>query len=200
MGNTDSLNSQRPGLEGSHHLPPYSIFYVSPQYLHPNGFYSWDSQRGVSKLSWFGLAGLSKLITPGSYLWSGWGLKQTYSFPQKISNDVSHSTCAHRVRSIPDFLWSDVELPVWFLALLLTITCDANVWMAHARPFLTSTLQGLSNGIKNTSRWGVLTSTIELWNCKSPEGLQVPTFGSLSLILTLASKWGCEKNTHYANK
>jgi hypothetical protein len=34
--------------------------------------------------------------------------------------------------------------------------------MAHARPFSTSTLQGLSNGVKNTSRKGVLTSEIEL--------------------------------------
>jgi hypothetical protein len=34
--------------------------------------------------------------------------------------------------------------------------------MAHARPFSTSTLQALSNGIKNTSRKGVLTSAIEL--------------------------------------
>ncbi len=54
----------------------------------------------------------------------------------------------------------------------------------------TSRLQNLSNGIKNTSRWGVLTFSIELWSCGSPKGLQVSTFGSASLILTLASKWG----------
>ncbi len=29
-GNTDSLDSPRPRLEGSHHLPPYSILYVIP--------------------------------------------------------------------------------------------------------------------------------------------------------------------------
>jgi hypothetical protein len=34
--------------------------------------------------------------------------------------------------------------------------------MAHARPFWTSTLQELFNGIKNTSRQGVLTFAIEL--------------------------------------
>jgi hypothetical protein len=34
--------------------------------------------------------------------------------------------------------------------------------MAHARPFSTSSLQDLSNGIKNTSRKGVLTPEIEL--------------------------------------
>jgi hypothetical protein len=34
--------------------------------------------------------------------------------------------------------------------------------MAHARPFSTSTLQDLFNGLKNTSRKGVLTPAIEL--------------------------------------
>jgi hypothetical protein len=34
--------------------------------------------------------------------------------------------------------------------------------MAHARPFSTSSLQDLSNGIKKTSRQGVLTLEIEL--------------------------------------
>jgi hypothetical protein len=33
--------------------------------------------------------------------------------------------------------------------------------MAHAKPFSTFTLQGLSNGIKNASRRGVLISAIE---------------------------------------
>jgi len=34
--------------------------------------------------------------------------------------------------------------------------------MAHTRPFSTSTLQDLSENIKNTSRQGVLTLEIEL--------------------------------------
>jgi len=74
----------------------------------------------------------------------------------------------------------------------LTITYAIDVQMAHARPFSTFTLQGLSNGIKNTSRQCVLNFTIEFGSCGSPEGLQVPIFGSASLILTLASKWGCD--------
>ncbi len=64
--------------------------------------------------------------------------------------------------------------------------------MAHARPFWTSTLQDLSNGINNTSMWGVLTPSIELWVFGSPEGLQTPIFGSVSGDLTLPSKWGCD--------
>jgi len=70
-GNTNSLDSPRPELRGSHHLPPYSILYAAPPHPHPNGFYSRDSQRGVPKLSRFGLSGLWELITPGSDLGLG---------------------------------------------------------------------------------------------------------------------------------
>jgi hypothetical protein len=44
-------DSSRPGLGGSHHLPPYSILYNTPWRLHPNGSFSRDSQVGVPKLS-----------------------------------------------------------------------------------------------------------------------------------------------------
>jgi hypothetical protein len=74
-----------------------------------------------------------------------------------------------------------------------TITCAANVQMAHARPFRTSTLQDLSNDIRNTSMQGVLTPAIELWVSGSPGGLPSPIFGSVSGNLTLPSKWGCDK-------
>jgi hypothetical protein len=94
-GNTDSLDSTRLGLGGSHHLPPYSILCVYPHDLHPNDFLSRYSQGGVSKLFRFGLIGLWELITPSSYLWLGWRLKQTCSSPQELSNSVLHSTCTH---------------------------------------------------------------------------------------------------------
>jgi hypothetical protein len=57
--------------------------------------------------------------------------------------------------------------------------------MAHARPFLTSTLQDLFNDIKNTSRRGVLTLEIELCVFESPRGLPSPHFRSVSVIFTL---------------
>jgi hypothetical protein len=147
-------------------------------------------------MSRFGLPGLWELIAPNSDLGLGWGLKQTCISPQELSNGVLHFICTHWNRSIPDFLWSGVKLALWLPALLSTITCAENVQMAHARPFSTFKLQELSNSIKNTSRQGVLTSIIELWSCGSPGGLQVPTFGSASLILTLASKWGCDTLPH----
>jgi len=39
---------------------------------------------------------------------------------------------------------------------------------------------------------GVLTPAIKLWIFGSLEGLQVPTFGSVSFILTFSPKWGCD--------
>ncbi len=54
-GNTNTQDSPRPGLGGSHHLPPYSIFCASPQGPHRNGFLSQDSQVGVLKLQQLGL-------------------------------------------------------------------------------------------------------------------------------------------------
>jgi hypothetical protein len=64
--------------------------------------------------------------------------------------------------------------------------------MAYARPFWTSTLQDRSNGINNTSMQGVLTPVIKVCVFGSLGGLQVLTFGSVSFILTLTSKWGCD--------
>jgi len=92
----DSLDSPRPGLEGSHHLPPYNILYSSPPHLHPNGFFSWDSQSGVPKLSWFGLSGLWTFITSRPELRSRRGLNQSCRFPWELLNGVSHFTCTHR--------------------------------------------------------------------------------------------------------
>ncbi len=94
-GNTDSLDSPRLGLGGSHHLPPYSILCVTPRHPHPNGYLSRDSQGGVSKLSRFGLSRLWELITPSLDLWLGWSIKQTWSSPQELSNGLLHSTCTH---------------------------------------------------------------------------------------------------------
>jgi len=92
----DSLDSPRPGLGGSHHLPPYSIHCVSPPHLHPNGTFSRDSQSGISKLSRFGILGLWAFITSRFDLRLGQGLKQTCNSPWELSNSVLHSTCTHR--------------------------------------------------------------------------------------------------------
>ncbi len=86
-GNTDSLDSPRPRLGRSHHLPPYIIICTCPRHLHPNDF-----------LSRFGLPGLWEFITLSSDLWLGWGLKQTCSSPQDLFKGMSHSPCNLRGR------------------------------------------------------------------------------------------------------
>jgi len=87
----DTLDSPRPGLGGSHHLPPYSILYNFPPRLHPNGYFSQDSQGGVPKLSWVGVLGLWELISPGSNLRLEWGLNQSCISPWDLFNAMSHS-------------------------------------------------------------------------------------------------------------
>jgi hypothetical protein len=61
--NTDTQDSPRPRLGGSHHLPPYSILCSSPPRLHPNGYFSRDSRMGVPKLRQMGLPRLWSPIT-----------------------------------------------------------------------------------------------------------------------------------------
>jgi hypothetical protein len=94
----DSLDSPRPGLVGSHHLPPYSILYVTPPHPHSNDSLSRDSQSGVPKLSRFELPGLWAFITSRSDLRLRRGLKKTCSFPWELSNGMSHSIFTHRDR------------------------------------------------------------------------------------------------------
>jgi hypothetical protein len=78
---------------GSHHLPPYSILCVSPQDPHPNDILFRDSQMGVPKFPKLGLLWLWGLITLCSDLWLRWGVKQSCSPHQKLSNGMSHVTC-----------------------------------------------------------------------------------------------------------
>ncbi len=109
-GNTDSLDSPRPGFRGSHHLPPYSIICITPPHSHSNGSLSRDSQNGVPKLSRFGLPGLWAFITSCSDLRLGRGQKKSCNFPWELSNGVSHFTCTHRDRVYSWLLvvWSQI--------------------------------------------------------------------------------------------
>jgi hypothetical protein len=94
----DSLNSPKPALGGNHHLPPYSILYITLSHLHSNGTFSQDSQSGVQKLSQFRLPRVWAFITSCSDLQLGWGLMQTCSSLWELFNVVSCSTCTHRGR------------------------------------------------------------------------------------------------------
>jgi hypothetical protein len=95
-GNTDTQDSPRPGLGGSHHLPPYSILCSSPRKLHPNGYFSRDSRVGVPKSRQMGFPGLWSPITLRADLGSQCSLKQSCSFRRELSNAVLHSRMKHR--------------------------------------------------------------------------------------------------------
>jgi hypothetical protein len=57
-----------------------------------------------------------------------------------------------------------------------------------------------SNGIKNTSRRGVLPSVSSSEVAGIPEDSQFPLFGSVSFIFTLASKWGCDRPRNFQSQ
>ncbi len=90
-GNTDTQDSPRPGLGGSHHLPPYSILCASPRRPHRNGFLSRDSLLGVPKFYQLGLPQLWGCITSCANLRSQWGLKQSCSPHRELFNAMSHA-------------------------------------------------------------------------------------------------------------
>jgi hypothetical protein len=90
--NTNSQGSPRLGLRGSQNLPPYSILYVWPRDQHPNVILSWDSQVGVPKFSQLGLSQLWGPITLCANLRLKWGLKQSCSPCQELSNGLYHAT------------------------------------------------------------------------------------------------------------
>jgi hypothetical protein len=89
---SDSQDSPRPRLGGSHHLPPYSILCASSRGPHPNGILSWDSQMGVPKLPKLGFSRLWGPITLCVDLRLRWGLKQSCSPCRDIFNVMSHAT------------------------------------------------------------------------------------------------------------
>jgi hypothetical protein len=192
-GNTDSLDSPRPKFGGSHHLPPYSILCDSPRRLHSNFTFSWDSQRGVLKVSWFAFPRLWASINSCSDLRLGGGVKQSYSSLWKFSNAMSHSPCwlpilvNSRLLVVGSQIASLIPGPSF--AHNLGCIC-LNGW---CKAILDIYISKISNGIKNTLMRGVLTPAIKLWVFRSPGELQVPIFGSVSFIFTFSPKWGCDK-------
>jgi len=90
-----SQDSPRPRLEGSHHLPPYSILCASSQGPHPNGLFVSGLPKGSPKTAKVRLPQLCGAIISCSNLQSKWGLKQSCSSHQEFSNSVLHYICTH---------------------------------------------------------------------------------------------------------
>jgi hypothetical protein len=88
--NTNSQDSPQPKLEGSHHLPSYSILCAWPWDQHPNVILSQDSQVKFPKL---GLLQLWRPINLCANLRLRWGLKQSCRPYWDLSNDMWHATC-----------------------------------------------------------------------------------------------------------
>jgi hypothetical protein len=132
MGNTDTQDSPRPELGGSHHLPLYSILCNSRRRWHPNGYISQDSRVGVSKLFRVGVLELWMPISPDFRVWSQRDLKQSCSSRRELFNVVSHSQIRHQEEVDSRLL---VALPVWLPAFLLAITCVSDVQMSNVSHF-----------------------------------------------------------------
>jgi hypothetical protein len=200
--NLDSLDSPRPRLKGSHHLPPYSILCSSARRLHPNGSFSRDSQGEVPKLSRFGLLGLWTSITSRSELRLGQGLNQSCSSPWELSNAMSHSCCKSREEVDSRILVIGSQIASLTLDLSFAHnlgcrcsngSCKAILDIYTSRPF--QWYEEHLNARCFEMR-GVLTPELELWVFGSPGGLQVPTLGSVGFTLTLIPKWGCDTITY----
>jgi len=89
-------DTPRPGLGGSHHLPPYSILCGWSRRLHPNSTFCWDSRNGVSKLSRVKVSGLWTATAPRPELRSGRVVNQSCSSRRDLSNALSHSSRRRR--------------------------------------------------------------------------------------------------------
>ncbi len=192
MGDSDSLDSPRPGLGGSHHLPPYSILYSFVRRLHPNGSFSRDSQGGVPKLSQFGLPRLWAFITSCPELGSGRGLNQSCSSHRDLFNDMSHSYYRRQeevdsrllvVGSRTTNLTPDPSFAHNLGCRCPNGSCEA-IWDIYtSRPFQ------WHKEHSNERRF-------DPWNrapsFRSLGRLQLPTPGSVDFTLTLIPKWGCD--------
>jgi hypothetical protein len=94
-GNTDTQDSPRPGLGGSHHLPPYSILCDSPRGPHPNGFSLPGLPRWSPEIPPCRTLGT---LTLRADLGSKCGLKQSCSSRRDLSNGMSHVVCSQVCR------------------------------------------------------------------------------------------------------
>jgi len=189
------LDSPRPGLGGSHHLPPYSIICVSTRRLHPNGSFSRDSQVGVPKLSRVGVPGLWTAVAPCPELGLGRALNQSYSSRQELFNAGLHSLKRRREEVDSQLLVVGSQNGKLTPDLSFAHNLGCRFQMGNARSFWTSTFQELFIDIKNTPRQGNLTPQIVFWVFGSLRGLHFPTFGSVSCILTLSPKVGLRQQT-----
>jgi hypothetical protein len=183
----DSLDSPRPGLGGSHHLPPYSILCSSPPHLHPNGSFSQDSQNGVPKLSRFGLLGFWAFIISRPKLGSGRGLNQSYSSPRELVNDVSHFTYTHRNQVDSRLLVVESQIA----NLTLGPSLDHNLWFRCPNGSCEAILDIYTSRTFQQYKKRLNARCFDPCN-RTLFGSSI--FESVSGDLTTPSKWGCDSH------
>jgi hypothetical protein len=143
----------------------------------------WHFVPRVPKFPKLGLSRLWGPITLFVNLWLRWGLTQSCSPCQELSNFMSHATCTQGN-------WGDSRLLVvgsqtTNLTPNLSIghnLCVLSVQIGHASPFQTFKFQNLFNDIRNVSIQWVLTLEIAFWRFRSPFGLQLPNGSSLGSV------------------
>jgi hypothetical protein len=94
MGNMDTLDSPRPELGGSHHLPLIVYFVARHEAYIQMPFLSRDSQVGVLKSRWLGLLRLWSPIILQTDLKSKCNLKQSCSSCREFSKGMWHAFCS----------------------------------------------------------------------------------------------------------
>ncbi len=192
-GNLDSLDSPRPGLRGSHHLPPYSILCSSARRLHPNGSFSRDSQSGVPKLSRLGLPWIWAFITSRLELRSGRGLNQSCNSHQELSNGVSPFTCMHHDRVDSRLLVVGSQTgsltPGLSFDPNLCCRCPNGSYEAILDIYISRPFQWYKEH-PNARCFDPWTRTLNFWESRRTQSSH---FWDVSFILTLSPKWGCDK-------
>ncbi len=155
-------------------------------------FFPGLSRRSL-KLSQFGLPGLWALITSCSDLGLGWGLRKSCNSLWELFNAMSHSFCRRQI-------WVDS----WLLVVGSQTTsltpgpsfahnlgykcpngsCEAILDIYTSRPF-----QWYKKH-PNASCFDPCNRALSFW--ESQRSSSSHTFGSVSFILTLNPKWGCD--------
>jgi len=176
MGNLDTQTW------GSHHLPLYSILYGRPQGPHPNGFLSQDSQVGVPKLPKLGFPRLWGHITLQENLRCRWGLKQSCSPCQELSNGMLHAICTQGN-------WVDSQL-LMVRSQIVNLTPSPsfghNLCFRYpnerCEPILDMYVPRAFQWYKKHLKPLGLTHEIALWRFRNPSGLHLPSGSCLGSV------------------
>jgi hypothetical protein len=177
----DTLDSPRPGLGGSYHLPPYSIHCTSPWGPHPNGFLSRDSQVGVSKSPRLGLPLLWGAITLRTDIWLRWGPKHRCIPYQELSNGMLHAifTYVNRVDSQLLLVGSQTANLTHGPSFDHNLCFKCPNWQCE--PILDIYVSRAFHWYKELLKPLSLAPEIALWRFESPPRLQFPKWNSLGV-------------------